>query len=79
MVKTKLYDILEIKPNASSADIKKAYRKFAMKWHPDKIEIIKRLLKKNLKVFLKHIIYYLMMIKEKLMINLEWMVLKEII
>ena len=37
MVKdTKLYDILEIKPDASENDIKKAYRKLALKFHPDK-------------------------------------------
>jgi DnaJ homolog subfamily B member 4 len=32
----KLYDALSIQPTASDADIKKAYRKAALKWHPDK-------------------------------------------
>jgi len=37
MVKeTQLYDLLEITPDASPQDIKKAYRKMAMKYHPDK-------------------------------------------
>lgn len=37
MVKeTKLYDTLSIKPDVSQDDIKKAYRKAALKWHPDK-------------------------------------------
>lgn len=33
---TKLYDALGIRPDASQEDIKKAYRKAALKWHPDK-------------------------------------------
>ncbi|KAI2623175.1 DnaJ-domain-containing protein [Hypoxylon sp. NC1633] len=33
---TKLYDQLNIKPDAGQDEIKKAYRKAALKWHPDK-------------------------------------------
>ena len=33
---TKFYDILKLQKNCSDNDIKKAYRKLAMKYHPDK-------------------------------------------
>lgn len=35
-LETRLYDVLHIKPDATASEIKKAYRKQAMKYHPDK-------------------------------------------
>jgi DnaJ family protein B protein 4 len=36
VAETKLYDALGIKPDATQDEIKKAYRKAALKHHPDK-------------------------------------------
>ena len=35
---SKYYDLLDVSPNASETDLKKAYRKQALKYHPGKLE-----------------------------------------
>ena len=34
------YKILEIDPNATNDEVKKAYRRMAMKFHPDKVSTL---------------------------------------
>lgn len=36
MYMDKYYKILNVQPNATEQEIKKAYKKMALKWHPDK-------------------------------------------
>ena len=51
-----LYDIIGVSKNATQDEIKKSYRKLALKYHPDRNPIImtqKRILKKQQ----KHILY----------------------
>ena len=72
------YKILELPKNASDADIKKAYRKLALKWHPVnfysinriKIQIIKNKLQKNLNKLERLMQYYQTLKNVVFMINM---------
>ena len=51
------YEVLGLNKNASQDEIKKSYRKLAMKWHPDKNKNNVEESEKNSKKFLKHMLY----------------------
>ena len=51
-----LFDILEIPKESSETDIKKAYRRLARKWHPDRNKK-KKMQKKNFNKLIQPIIF----------------------
>ena len=75
MAKRDYYEVLGVNKSASADQIKAAYRKLAVKHHPDKIKET-RLLKKNLRKHQRLITFYQMQRENKIMIILVMQLLK---
>ena len=65
---SRLYNILGLNKTATDKEIKKAYRKLAMKFHPDKIRIL--VLKISLKRLVRHMRFLVIRINVLDMIGL---------
>ena len=63
------YEVLGVDKGADKKDIKKAYRKLAMKYHPDVSEDKSQ--GKNLKKLAKLMLYFLIQKKDRPMINMD--------
>ena len=75
MSKRDYYEVLGVTKGAQEAEIKKAYKRLAMKHHPDRNKDDKEAAEKNLKRFRRHTRFYLTLKKDKHTISSDMLVL----